>query len=102
MTRRTGSLNGSGDVYEGTTRLGRARYEFSTFTEYLDARPSPPLEGMSQIEGYIRPIDAMDLFRLATSDTTLTLHLEDGRRYDFFVEMDGRAHTTGRGLTTAA
>jgi hypothetical protein len=33
---------------------------------------------------------------------TLTLHLEDGRPHEFFLDMDGRVHTTGRGLYTVA
>ena len=86
--------SGRGSVYkEDGTLLREAKYEIVVFQEFLivgkDRSP-----GLKNIQGWIEPPD------WAPIGEALRLHLEDGRRLDFFYhDSHGAiAERSGKGL----
>ena len=86
--------SGRGSVYrEDGTLLAEANYELVVFQEFLvvgkDRSP-----GLKDIQGWIEPPDWPPVGK------PLTLHLEDGRRLDFFYyHSDGSIEChSGQGL----
>jgi hypothetical protein len=90
-----------GDVFDGTSRVGRAHYHLSVYQQFSEAEGAQ-VPAHFEVEGRIAPIDPFDLAALHQDGTELTLHLADGRFLDFCVANEqGTIRSTGRGLYTA-
>ena len=86
--------SGRGSVYrENGTLLGEANYEIIVFQEFLIVGEERT-PGLKDIQGWIEPPD------WAPIGESLALHLEDGRRLDFFYHniAGAIADRSGRGL----
>lgn len=61
------------------------------------------IDGLQRITGVVNPKPPLDIFGLLTRDAMSTLHLEDGRRWEFaFKDNGGNAvNRSGRGFTKA-
>lgn len=84
--------SGVGRIYdENGQHIGESRYDLQVLQEVHDS-PTGDVPGLKRIEGTVEVI--------ADIGRALTIHLEDGRRLDFFIaDVSGRiAHRGGKGL----
>jgi hypothetical protein len=99
MGRVVEQTSGDGEVYEGTQRLGRATYSIRVYQETQTVRTFgenvQQVDGIGRITGIVNPESPLSIFDLITRNAMLTLHLEDGRRWEFaFKNSDGDAVNT--------
>lgn len=84
--------SGRGSVYtKDDTLLGEADYAIAVL-QTVHVERDGRIPGLKDIEGWIEPIGPIA--------TPLTLHLQDGRRFDFFYSNSegGIEDRAGRGL----
>ena len=91
---------GSGTVYRSDgVRLAEVRYRLRSFQESISAG-GEMLSSGRQVIGEIEGFSAFDQF-FDESDAAgrpLTLHMDDGRRWDFVFGPNGFALGSGKGL----
>ncbi len=86
---------GSGKIYRPDGSLvGTALYRLVFLREYVGAG-AELLAGTQRIEGHLSGVDVM-VMTIERLDGPYSLHLEDGRRWDFEYANDA-AVTSGRG-----
>ena len=86
------TFTGVGELFSEGISQGRGRYRVEE-----TQRPGSVLR---RIEGTI-DLDQMQLYKLITANAPLTLHLDDGRRWDCYLQNDqGRLVNRGNGLYT--
>jgi hypothetical protein len=98
MQRLIEQTSDEGDVLEGRKPLGRVHYHLSVYQHFTEAGDSA-MVGAVEVEGYISPLDVLNLTPQQHLRTELTLRLADGRSLDFLiVNAEGTIRSTGRGL----
>jgi hypothetical protein len=93
MKQPTESIDGVGPVYAGQELIGNFSYHITVFQDMPDA--DNPAPGSKSARG---KIDAgfHTVLRLMGDQNILTLHLEDGRKCEFFfTSNDGTITTVG-------
>ncbi len=100
---------GTGDLYQsGKVVCKGIKYDVRVFQEMHEVRGfgtgSSQVPGLKEIRGHFTETDGGFHFpSLMTSDGPLTLHLQDGRRWDCFLSnSDGTAVNQGDGIYTPA
>jgi len=100
VSRKTRSIlenvKGMGAVYHGEEFIRELGYDITVWQEWLHSSGAAPIEGLQEITGLVfdinSPIGVADL----VDGRVLTLHLEDGRRLDFFIRnSDGEIANSG-------
>jgi hypothetical protein len=96
---------GCGEVFHQGVSLGSVGYTITVTQEIREttaiAGNVVSSRGAKDIRGRIGadPAKLFELFQTDTSQAPLTLHLEDGRRWDFgLTNLQGDAVNTGEGL----
>ena len=90
-------LSGLGPIYVDATVLGTVLYQLVVGRPMLRSRDGAG-ESRSDVRGYLTG-DMQVLYPLFESQRLATLHLDDGRCWDFILQApDGRASSAGRGL----
>jgi hypothetical protein len=82
------------------TGIGRLHHgdRFLVEVAYTLAVVATP-DGAPHAEGWLSAIEApLDMFDLMNRRPHLTLHLADGRRWDFVMDTPGHGVTAGQGL----
>jgi hypothetical protein len=100
MGRVIEDVQGEGDVYEGEKRLGEASYRITVYQKTETVKSFGPsgsreVDVLQQITGAVNvklPLNDFDLL-----GKVLTLHLEDGRRWDFILGKHA-AQNSGKGI----
>ncbi len=101
MGRVLEEARGVGDLYEGETRLGEATYRITVYQETqsvgsFGASGSQEIDLMKRISGDIDPAPPLDRFQIVGK--VLTLHLENGRRWDFVIANHTAQNAGQKGL----
>ena len=95
-------LSGVGELFEDGNRLGLARYAITVYQQTHTVgfgAGRHEVDGLQRISGVIDPEAPLSTVGLMLRDTKLSLHLEDGRWWDFaFTSNSGRAVNTGEGI----
>ena len=89
-----------GEVYKGSSRIGRVSYHLDVYQHFSEAEGEGGAVGAhTEVEGRIAPVDPVDVSALPAHTAEYTLHLADGRLLDFTIaNTGGRIRSTGRGL----
>jgi len=101
MGRVIEEVQGEGEVYEGERRLGEASYDITVYQDTQTIKSFRPsgsreVDVLQRITGTVNvkpPLSNFDLLR-----KVLTLHLDDGRRWDFVLGKNDSALNSGKGL----
>lgn len=94
-------LLGRGKLYQSDQFLMDVDYEITVRHSQIVSRTmgghSEVLEGLSEIEGYLSGTGGHgEFFNLMGSNPCLTLHLEDGQRWDCIIDdISGHAMNAG-------
>jgi len=84
------TLTGIGELFHEEQLVATGRYRVEVV--------EPTAMKLGHIEGVVN-LNPATSFTLITSNNMLTLHLEDGRRWDCFLQnSDGRLVNRGQGL----
>ena len=78
-------LSGDGTLYEGDKEVGPVSYDLTVYQKMIGVRTMTSdgeVPGLKRIEGRI---DGADCFDLMQRGAKVTLELEDGRRWNFYV-----------------
>ena len=98
MYRSLESLTGRGKLFDGDRCLGLVTYQVETSQKMLDAGRGELIPGLGRIEGMITDGD-VDLFDLVTRNAPVTLEMQDGRRWDCWVQStNGTLVNRGQGF----
>jgi len=92
----TGHFRGVGELYEGSTRLGRVRYEVVAQERTQPAprmgNPGARAPALGLVTGSIEPLEGLDLYPVFDRGTELTVILEGEQRWRFHLRgPDGQA-----------
>jgi hypothetical protein len=86
------TLTGKGEVYEDGTKICNASYKLRIRQEFIITERKEKVEGHQETKG---TISGCDIYLLLEKEK-LTLHLNDGKRLDFFVKNErGVIYATG-------
>ncbi len=91
-----GHFRGGGELYEGSTRLGRVRYEVvaqeRTQPVPVMGNPGARAPALGLVRGSIEPLEGLDLYPVFERGKELTVILEGGERWHFYLRgPDGEA-----------
>jgi hypothetical protein len=92
MGREVESPSGIGELYEGETKLGTARYSITVYqdTHFIQTfgSGSQEIDGLGRITGVIEPEPPLSALEFVLRNAELSLKLEDGRWWDFLFTND--------------
>jgi hypothetical protein len=91
-----GKLRGTADLYQGATRLGRVRYhvvtEERTQAAPVMGEPGARAPALGLVTGRIEPLEGLDLWPVFEASKELTVTLETGECWSFYLRgPDGEA-----------
>lgn len=103
MGRTLETLQGVGKIFSADTEVGEMEYTLTVYQKTIDTGRGGEVDGLKTVEGVLTEVSGLTLFDMV-GKPPFTLHLEDGRRWDFVLfrtELGGNVGTAknaGKGL----
>lgn len=79
-------LSGRGNLYEGEESLGAVRYSVTIYQKTTRLRTMDSDREVPTMQAIRGRIDGADCFDLLNRGVKVTLEVEDGRRWNFYVQ----------------
>ena len=80
------SLTGHGNLFEGEESLGPVRYSVTVYQKMTRLRTMDSDREVPTMKAIRGQIDGADCFDLINRGVKVTLEVEDGRRWNFYVK----------------